>query len=63
MTAPVVVPELLTSESLVALDTGLESFLADPIGYGVFDSDDPITLDEFSTTRHHRSLYVAPLAF
>lgn len=61
MTA-VALPELL-EKSLVGLDAQLESFLADPIGYGAFDNDDPITLDEFSTCRHHHSFYAAPLAF
>jgi hypothetical protein len=41
----------------------LEAFLDDPIGYGVFDHDDPITLSEFIRTRHHRGVFAAPLAF
>ena len=41
----------------------LAAFLADPIGYGVFDHDDLITLTEFIHTRHHRGVFAAPLAF
>lgn len=41
----------------------LEAFLADPIGYGVFDHQDPITLTEYICTRHHRGVFAAPLAF
>lgn len=41
----------------------LEAFLADPIGYGAFDDDDPITLGEFIHSRHHRSVFAAPLVF
>ncbi len=41
----------------------LEAFLADPIGYGTFDYDDPITLGEFIRARHHRNAFAAPLAF
>lgn len=59
----VAVPELHDQNTSVGLDNQLERFLADPIGYGAFDPDDPITLNEFSTSRHHRSLYIAPLAF
>ncbi|MFT7598037.1 MAG: hypothetical protein ACI8TP_000958 [Acidimicrobiales bacterium] len=41
----------------------LNDFLYDPIGYGDFDHSDPITLEQFITTRHHRGCYAAPLAF
>jgi hypothetical protein len=36
-------------------------FLRDPIAYGQFDWADPISLDEFLTTRSFRGLFVAPL--
>lgn len=45
------------------LDTELDAFLADPLGFGHLDPADPITLDEFVSARHHRGRYVAPLAF
>lgn len=41
----------------------LTEFLQDPIGYGEFDSDDPITLGDYDTSRHFRGCYAAPLAF
>lgn len=52
----------ITAESERLIE-GLETFLADPIGYGAYDPSDPITLEEFCHTRHHRGVYAAPLAF
>lgn len=39
----------------------LAEFLADPIGFGEYDYDDPITLDEFVTTTHMHGFYAAPV--
>jgi len=65
MTTTLPVPEVLEREPArpIDIDSQLEAFLIDPIGFGAFDFGDPITLDEFATARHHRSLFAAPLAF
>jgi len=65
MTTKVPTAEARHDELVLPADVGeqLEAFLADPIGFGAYDVNDPITLDEFVTARHHRTLFVAPLAF
>lgn len=60
-TISVSINDIETGETMIGQE--LEAFLTDPIGYGVFDHDDPITLGEFIHSRHHRSVFAAPLAF
>jgi len=50
--------ELQTADGVAA---ELEDFLRDPIGHGDFDYDDPISFDEFSTSRHMRTCYAAAI--
>ncbi len=45
------------------LAAALDAFLLDPIGYGDYDYDDPITLEEFVTARPMRGRYCDPLAY
>lgn len=61
MTVIVSTNDIEAGETIISQE--LDAFLADPIGYGVFDHDDPITLSEFICTRHHRGVFAAPLAF
>lgn len=39
----------------------LEAFLRDPIGYGDYDFGDPISLGEFSQSRHVHGTYAASI--
>ena len=65
MTTKVPTRDVLQREPELPADIGaqLEAFLADPIGYGTFDLNDPISLADFVTARHHRTFFIAPLAF
>lgn len=57
-------PEPDTETTLQPIDSDeWYEFLRDPISYGNFEWDNPITLAEFSTSRHYRGRYVAPLGF
>lgn len=61
-------PDTATSEAAAAEETRqlvaeLAEFLQDPIGFGHYDWDDPIGLDEFVGATHHRGRYLEPLAW
>jgi len=45
------------NESAVGL-AELDEFLRDPIGYGEYDFSDPITLSDFSSSRHMHARFV-----